>query len=239
MIVCNDGKIVYSITQGVKKFMLLKIDTPEFLSARFFMRDEALDGIDDLYRVAPHQVHGSEIVHVNDENFAEFSRPEADGVLLTTTKASASLRFADCAPVMLWGTGWVMLLHSGYKGTALNISGRGVALVKDLFGQEAVNEAGAWIGPCIGREHYCRDKADEWTQRGLEVFHPANIEAKDRKVYFDLAGEIHSQLIDAGLHEENIALSRIDTFTDERCCSYRRGDKTERMTLYAKLKSVN
>ena len=216
----------------------MKILTSGNIVASFFMRDEPLEGIDDLPRVAPHQVHGSEIVHVDSDSFAGLclpDRPSADGVLLTTTRASASLRFADCAPVMLWGRRWVMILHSGYKGTVLNISGKGAELVRSLWGDDEVKEAHAWVGPCIGREHYCRDIGDEWTQKGLHTFHPANFEERDNKIYFDLAGEIHSQLIEGGLREENIALSGIDTCVDERCYSYRTGDKTERMTLYVRL----
>ena len=212
--------------------MALRIETPEFLEAYFFMKGETPQYAEGLPRISPSQVHGSEIVHVNDENFSQFTRPEVDGVLLTTTRASASLRFADCAPVMLWGRGWVMILHSGYKGTVLNIAGKGLGLVN---GEARC----AWIGPCIGREHYCRDISDEWTKKGRQSFHAANFEERDGKIYFDLAGEIHSQLIDAGLNAENITVTGIDTFTDLRCYSYRRGDKTERMTLYVKMQPVN
>lgn len=210
----------------------MKIITPEFLEAQFFMKGESAKSGD----ISPHQVHGSEIICVNDDNFSQFTRPEADGVMLTTTKASASIRVADCAPVMLWGKFWVMILHSGFKGTVLNISGRGCELVRSLFGDEAVRNACAWIGPCIGREIYCRDSFDEWTQKGITNFHRDNFDDKGEKIFFDLAGEIHSQLIEAGLDEANITLTGINTFTDSNCCSYRRGDKTERMTLYVRLK---
>ena len=216
----------------------MRLATPDFLQAYFFMRNDSQDGIDDLPRVALSQVHGAEIIHVDDSNFAEYIlpvRPEADGVLLTTTKAGASLRFADCAPVMIYGKCWVMILHSGYKGTVLNISGRGVELVRSLYGEEAVKDSCAWAGPCIGREHYCRDISDEWTQRGLKSFHRENFDERAEKIYFDLAGEIRSQLLDSGLRKENIILSGIDTFTDSKCYSYRRGDLTERMMLYVKL----
>ena len=213
----------------------MKILTPDFLQAHFSMKGEQLDGLDDLPRVAPSQVHGSEVLHVNAENFARYAlpaRPEADGVLLTTSRAGASLRFADCAPVLLWGQGWTMILHSGYKGTVLNISARGLELVRCLYDVEAVREARAWVGPCIGREHYCRDIRDEWTQKGLHSFHAANFDERAGKIFFDLAGEIHSQLVEAGLPNKNITLSGIDTYIDEECYSYRRGDKSERMTLY-------
>ena len=220
---------------------MITIDTPKFLHARFFMRNDPVEGINDLPRISPSQVHGSEILHVNAENFSRYAlpeRPKADGVLLTTSRAGASLRFADCAPVMLWGKSWVMILHSGFKGTVLNISARGLELVRNLYGDEAVKEARAWVGPCIGKEHYCRDLAGEWTQKGLRNFHAENFDerAGQNKIFFDLAGEIHSQLVDAGLSDENITLSGINTYTERECYSYRRGDKTERMTLYAYIK---
>ena len=121
-----------------------------------------------------------------------------------------------------------MILHSGYKGTVLNISGKGVK----LFDEPAEN-LHAWVGPCIGRENYCRDINDEWTQKGLEAFHKKNYDIKENeeKIYFDLADEIKSQLLEKNLAEENIFLSGVDTFINSNCYSYRRGDKTERMTL--------
>ena len=215
----------------------MKIATPEFLSAEFFMRDEAFTPPVDLPNVMPSQVHGRKIIRITDENFSLYSlpeRPEADGVLLMTSKAQASLRFADCAPVMIWSKKKtrVMILHSGYKGTVLNISGEGIKLL-----DEALENLCAWIGPSISRKTYCRKINDEWTQKGLDSFHSANFDIKDEFVYFDLAGEIRSELIDAGLDDKNIILSGIDTFTDTRCYSYRRGDVHERMTLNVSIKS--
>ena len=219
--------------------MPLIIDTPEFLRAVFFMRnDNPKDIKDSLPEISPKQIHGSEILCVNDENFSGYSlpnRPEADGIFLTTAKAGASLRFADCAPVMIWGKSWVMILHSGYKGTVLNISGHGLELVRQKFGDDAVKNACAWIGPCIGREHYCRDEPDEWTQKGLKSFHIENFAGKGKKIFFDLAGEINAQLLDEGLTEKNIKHSGLDTFTSPECFSYRRGDIKERMTLRVNL----
>ena len=201
----------------------MRIQTPEYIRAEFFMRDETPNILQPC--ISPHQVHGKNIIAVRDMSVLP-ERPEADGVLLAVPGIGASLRFADCAPVLLWGKRWVMLLHSGYKGTVLNISREGIITAGG-------SASGAWIGPCIGREHYCRDIDDEWTQKGLKTFHRHNTQERDGKIYFDLAGEIAEQLKDSGVPEKNIALSGTDTFTDNRCCSYRRGDKKERMTLYA------
>ena len=213
---------------------MLKINTPEFISAKFFMKDESPD-FDSLPVIMPSQVHSSEIIIIDDDNYLFPERPKADGILLKTRKISAALRFADCAPVMIWpennnNGSWVMILHSGYKGTVLNISGRGVSLAGS-------NNLCAWVGPCIGFEDYMRDlNNDEWTQKGIKTFHNGNYKISGNKVYFDLAGEIKAQLLDSGLKDSNIIMSGINTFRDSKCCSYRRGDLKERMTLYVRIK---
>ena len=215
----------------------------KFIEAKFYMRDEKTEFIDSIPNVRPSQIHGKNIIYVNDENILDYSlpkRPEADGILLTAKNSQASLRFADCTPVLVWNEAdknFVMLLHSGYKGTVLNISGEGIKLISNIFGHECLKDLRAWIGPCISREFYCRDvDNDEWTLRGLNTFHHENYDDKSNdegKIYFDMAGEIEFQLIESGLKKENIKLSGINTFTDLRCYSYRRGDIKERMTLYA------
>ena len=209
----------------------MKIETPEFLQAEFFMRDEKVIE-SNLPLIKPSQVHEDNILIIDDTNINEFAAPEcpkADGIFLKTSKAQAFLRFADCAPVLIWGKKYAMILHSGYKGTVLNISAKGV----ELFEEPAEN-LHAWIGPCIGFKYYCRDiNNDEWTLKGLKTFHEKNyLKNEDEgKIYFNLAGEIKSQLLEKNLTEENIILSGIDTFENPKCYSYRRGDKTERMTL--------
>ena len=216
----------------------MQIKTPDFLNAQFFMKNDIPENIDVIPRISPSQVHSTNIIHVNENNFMEYAstKTEADGILLTTTKAAASLRFADCAPVMIYGRNWVTILHSGYKGTMMNISGRAVDLLRDLYGEEEIYDSFAWIGPCIGKKYYCRDLVnDENTQWGLKCFHSENYEIINDKVYFDLAGEIKAQLIDGEIKPENILLSGIDTYTDNNCYSYRKGDKTERMMLYVRL----
>ncbi len=215
----------------------MKILTPEHISANFFMKGDSFEGINTLPHIMPSQVHGKNIITINDSNITEYAlplRPEADGILLLTSNAEASLRFADCAPVMIYGDSWVMILHSGYKGTVLNISREGLMIVREIFGVEAVKDSCAWIGPCIGRGYF-RKSSDEWTVRGIESFHEGNYDIDGENVYFDLASEIQSQLIECGLDGGNITLSGINTLTDSRCYSYRRGDVHERMTLHVRL----
>ena len=218
--------------------MKMIIDTPKFLKAEFFMRDEEVTE-SGLPLVAPNQVHENKILIIDDLNINKYAlpeRPAADGVFLRTRNAEASLRFADCAPVLIWGENSAMILHSGYKGTIFKIPVKGVLLFYDF--NESTNDLHAWIGPCIGRANYARNMYnDKWTYDGLSSFSYKNLEIdrKEEKIYFDLAGEIKTQLIKVGILEENIILSGIDTFEDPNCYSYRRGDKIERMTLKIKL----
>lgn len=210
----------------------MRVETPDFLEAFFFTRSHQPDEVHPM--ISPRQVHDKNIIIISEAAMTD--RPEADGILLTVPGVYASLRFADCAPVMIWGSGgWVMILHSGYKGTVLNIAGHGLELVRSLYGDGEAVRSHAWIGPCIGREHYGRRLGDDWTKRGLDVFHTENFEIDGESASFDLAGEIRAQLIHSGLNDENITLSGIDTFTNSECYSYRRGDNTKRMMLRVKL----
>ena len=228
-----------------------------FACVRFFMRGTLMDGYDGdmgiiqerlaatertLPLLAPRQVHGVEILEAAS-SYALPARPEADGILLASFDVEASLRFADCAPVLVlpseeWVMGnrpWVLLLHSGYKGTVQNIVHAGLQKVEQVMRREAVASASAWIGPCIGGEDYPRT-LEAWTERGLAAFHPENVREWDGHYYFDLAGEIQKQLWECGLAPQNIFVSGLNTAETPECYSYRRGDKTDRMMLHVWLR---
>jgi len=242
------------------------------LDVRFFLRGPMLDnGLgkgaasrtalspilgEPSRMIAPKQIHGTTILETVAENAVSVesvmsrSAPrdkEADGVLFDACEAGslgteASLRFADCAPVVVapspeWvelnGTPWVLMMHSGYKGTVLNIMEAGLKKARARYGAPALDGAWAWIGPCIGGANYPRG-IEEWTLRGLETFREPNVGKKGEKVFFDIAEELKFQLMDAGIAEERVFLSGIDTCErTDLCYSYRGGDSTARMFLWA------
>ncbi len=225
---------------------------------RFFMRGPMLDGTlglaknirerlvpllgEPLHMIAPTQVHGTVILDSLQSNSLP-NKPDADGVLLYDKRFEVSLRFADCAPIVIMPSAaeaeksglWVLLLHSGFKGTVKNIVRAGLIKVTERFGQNAVNSASAWIGPCIGKASYQR-QMEEWTEQGLAVFNKCNVLIAEPYFYFDIASELKVQLIDAGLDSKRIFISNINTAErSDICYSYRCGDKHDRMFLYAKL----
>ncbi len=231
-----------------------------FAEVRLFMRGERLDSTEGragLIRerlvpwlgearplIAPRQVHGVAILDSEAKN-ALPATPQADGILLTEPTLEASLRFADCAPVVVlpseeWARArapWVLLMHSGYKGTVQNIVRSGLGKVVERFGADAVRSASAWVGPCIGGGNYPRT-LEEWTARGLETFRAENVCEMEDRFHFDIAGELRLQLMESGIDQSRIFVSCLDTSESRDICySYRGGDREDRMFLHARLSS--
>ena len=239
--------------QNVLRFL----PAPPFADVRLFMRGPLLEGTEGAAAairarlvpllgpegplMAPRQVHGVRVLDSALEDTLP-ARLEGDGILLTEPGIEVSLRFADCAPLLVIpceeqarGRPWVLMLHSGYKGTVQNIARAGLEKVARTFGSGAVASALAWVGPCIGGNSYPRT-LEEWTERGLAIFHPDNVREADGHYYFDIAGELRRQLMDCGIGPERIFLSRMDTASRrETCYSYRGGDRADRMFLHARL----
>ncbi len=136
--------------------------------------------------VAPYQVQGSE--GTSSSSFALPLRPEADSVLIEASSDSmASLRFADCCPVVIASDSpapWMLLLHSGFVGTVKNIVGRSLAGLYENRPGSKSERITAWIGPCICRDCYSRKMEDPSTQNALTVFSPDNYLKKKRNDLF-------------------------------------------------------
>lgn len=248
----------FGLTERNAQRVLEFFPAVSFAEVRLFMRGECLDFTDGQARIirdrlgswlgdslpliAPRQVHGIDVLDSTPLN-ALPAMPCADGVLLTTAEVEASLRFADCAPVVvmpseqwvLGGDPWVLLLHSGYKGTVQNIVRSGLEKVAERFGEDSVRWASAWVGPCIGGKNYPRTM-EEWTARGLDTFRSENVCEVEGHFYFDIAGELRLQLMESGIDESRIFVSCLDTAENKDVCySYRSGDRKDRMFLHARL----
>ena len=95
----------------------------------------------------------------------------------------------------------MMILHSGFKGTLLNIS----AAALERFGCGRIGgKIWAWIGPRIGACCYSRRTDDPVTREALAKFSPECAKDKDGFVFFDIGGEIRRQLSARGVPDDNI-----------------------------------
>ncbi len=188
--------------------------------------------------IAPSQVHGTTILEHTASSCLPF-RPQADGVFLNNGGAEGSLRFADCVPVVVWSlipTPWILLLHSGFRGTTKNIVGTGLDFVSRKYGSRVLQSSSAWIGPHIGACCYSRNLDDPATREGVENLPEEAISLSASSAAFALGKAVFLQLLRGGVSESNILLHSGCTCCEkEAYYSYRGGDIKGRMFLLARI----
>jgi copper oxidase (laccase) domain-containing protein len=104
------------------------------------------------------QVHGAGVVAVT----APGRQPQADGLITNVRGLVLGIYVADCAAVYLADRRGraVGLVHSGRAGTAANITGCAIALLRELYGV-AADDLVVEVSPCIRPPLYENDFAAE------------------------------------------------------------------------------
>lgn len=139
-----------------------------------------------------------------------------------------AIGIADCAPVLIYDpvSGSVGAAHAGWRGTVLEIAGKTVRKMQELYGTDPAHCL-AFIGTCIDAEHF---------EVGEEVAEHFDMSCKryDRhrdKYLVDLKKANKDQLLACGLKDEHIEVSPYSTVKDnDDYFSYRKeGGNTGRM----------
>lgn len=188
------------------------------------------------------QVHGDNILFVDDPQDAA-SSISSDAAITDLENVPLVVVTADCLPILLYDVerSVAAVVHAGWKGTALNITGKTIGAMTERFGSDPADiiaAMGPFIGPCCYEvdervvssfESSIKRKPGAWSA----VFSPSAALSANGKVdrwMFDLAGANLLQLDAAGIACSNISLSPYCT-----CCSdglfysHRRdGEKTGR-----------
>ncbi len=137
-------------------------------------------GIGDWPLVTAQQVHGNQVAIVDlapksDENLAG-----VDGFVTNLRGVSLGIYVADCCAVYLVDpkTPAIGLVHSGKKGTALNIVGNAISLMRERFGSNPA-EIIAQLSPCIRPPHYEIDFAAQIREQckadGVQQIHDSGV----------------------------------------------------------------
>lgn len=115
--------------------------------------------------VEAEQIHGDQVAIVTREDSGK-RMPQADGLVTRQSGVSLVIRTADCAPVFLFDpiNRSIGLVHSGKKGTELDIVTRTLHLMQSEFGCKPSNLM-ALLGPCIRPPDYEIDFASEIVQQ--------------------------------------------------------------------------
>jgi copper oxidase (laccase) domain-containing protein len=139
--------------------------------------------------------------------FAPKSNTIADALVVTKPNHALFLPLADCAGIILYDAAKHLLMVSHVGRHSAEIDGARTSveyLVKEF--QTNPSDLKAWVSPAVGKATY-------------------PIHAKGGKSLHEV---IHEQLHAAGLPEENIELSSVDTATDENYFShsqFKRGNR--------------
>jgi len=206
-------------------------------------RFQAALGAADLTLVSIHQIH-SDVVR----SFDAAPTKQYKGDASTTTRAGLLLgvRTADCSPVLLVDRKKcvVAAIHAGWRGTLARIVTKTIGEMQMEFGNRPEDLLAA-IGPTIGGCCYevgaevasafaakfpnASDFFDELRTgdepnplQWLNMMPPGH-QPPPNKVLLDLKKANRSQLVEAGVREENIFVTELCTSCDvDRLFSYRK-----------------
>jgi YfiH family protein len=200
-------------------------------------KDIAGDQAGKVALVAPEQKHGTVIMETSMD-IALPERPKGDGVFVSKPGIAGSLRFADCFPVVMVFSDpdpKILILHSGFRGTLENISGKSIRKLKNFSDpQQFFKNCRIFIGPGIGSCCYSRNKDDQSSMIAKRRFSAKWVIEKEKKLYFDLGNIIREQLLQEGIPTSSIInIPLCTSCNNDLLYSYRRGDIEDRMFLLA------
>ncbi len=181
------------------------------------------------------QMHGRRIRIVTEqESGAGVLTPRTymtatDGLLTQRPNVALGVFTADCIPVFLADpqTGWIGILHVGWKGAVKNIAGHALAILKKQ-GVEPRNVE-VWLGPSICGKCYTVHN----TKR-LQVIRTAlrgSVRSTAAGGMVDLRAAVVGQLLAAGVRRTKIDAQAPCTHESVSLPSFRRDGVTKTNTL--------
>ena len=190
----------------------------------------------------PHQTHTDNVFYITDEflTLPETERKDRlegiDAVISNVPDVIMGISTADCIPVLVYDPEHhaAAAIHAGWKGTVKRIVEKSLVRMQETFGTNPAKCVAA-IGPGISLESFeVGDEVGEaFVNEGFDiekvsvrlpmmnVSHPTD----EKRLHLDLKEINRCQLLSLGVLAENINVSPIDTYTDERFFSARREQK--------------
>ena len=178
-------------------------------------------GVATEHLISVHQIHSPDAV-IATGPWRGGARPKADAIVTRKYNIAISITTADCGPILFVDANARVIgaAHAGWKGALTGVLEKTIAAMESL-GAERGGIIAA-IGPLIRQQSY--EVGGEFVDRFVEA-DPGNAaffvpSQRERHAMFDLAGFIRKRLENAGvLMIDDLG---VDTYSDERCFSYRR-----------------
>ena len=189
----------------------------------------------------PHQVHTDRIYRI-DEAFLTLDAPQQkellegiDAAMTDIPQVILGISTADCIPVVVYDPEHhaAAAIHAGWKGTVLRIVEKAIDEMAKSYGTKP-EQCTVAIGPGISQESFevGTEVLDQFCNAGFQMDDVTQWmpntkvgEQPAMKPHIDLKEVNRLQLTGKGIKEQNITVSPIDTFTDERFFSARREQK--------------
>ena len=238
--------LLYPIAQGIKAFSTERgctcADRPyEGFNVTHYSGDDPSHvrlcrqqlsqelGTDDRHLVVPHQIHGTCVAEVTEDNMCD-SFEGMDALTTTLPHTCIGVSTADCVPILLYdrGSGAVAAIHAGWRGTVARIASATLRFMHERYGTKGI-DIRAIIGPSIGPEAF--EVGDEVYEAfvsaqfptDIAFKRPASTDPKATRWHIDLWQANASDLMQAGVPQAAISIAGICTFTHyERFFSARR-----------------
>ena len=192
----------------------------------------------------PHQTHTDNVFHITEDFLAlpeeeRKNRLEGiDAVISNVPDVIMGISTADCIPVLVYDPEHhaAAAIHAGWKGTVKRIVEKSLVKMQETFGTNPAKCVAA-IGPGISLESFeVGDEVGEaFINEGFDIekvsvrLPKMNVSqpTDEKRLHLDLKEINRGQLLSLGVLAENIEVSPIDTYTDERFFSARREQKGE------------
>ncbi len=152
------------------------------------------------------QVHGGKIMVLKKADHPDLeSTPCADAIITDIPNIAIMVKLADCQGVILYDHVKLVLglVHCGWRGNTNNTLGFVISRMKSEFGcigSDILAAIGPSLGPCCAEFRSYHN-----------IFPPGFITFSVRDNYFNLWEVSRSQLLDAGLDEDNIDIAEVCT----------------------------
>lgn len=170
----------------------------------------------------PENVVTQKQVHSDIVRRVEMPGPPQESDAMITGRAGLGLAVsvADCTPIFIYDKSGKVIagVHSGWRGTEKKILLKTLGRLNEEFNCNA-EDLVAFIGPSICGKNY------EVGEEVAALFNDEFITRENEKYFLDVAAANYKMLLDFGLKEDQIEMSELCTFAEEKLHSYRRDGK--------------
>ena len=178
--------------------------------------------------IMPNQIHSDKVLIVAEDS----DDIQCDAIIYNSRLGFAgAINVADCVPICIYDsiTGYIALIHSGWKGTLKKIAIKTLNKMLDLGVRK--DSVTIFIGPSI--RGCCYEVEDFFASK----FYKSSVLKKSNLFYVDLISQILQDLEYESIPRDNIFIDESCTFEDLNLHSFRRdANKSGRMSLVAYMK---